>query len=318
MLKKSKLPYAHIDLYKALNEDDIAKFILNGIGNLLGQIESTPKKLVKIATEFFAGFQIKFSIEQAGISVEFNKKDKKAVDLILTTLEKLDEFLTRKGKKAVLFMDEFQTIAEVVSNTSVEATIREAVQKTESVCYIFSGSNRHLIESMFLDRNRPFYNLCDQLTLSRIDKEHYLKYINKASIAKWGKNISPSAIKRILDLTNCHSFYVNKLCSLIWRNKEFPKIDDIDQTWDQYVSENISRVEQELCLLTLNQRKLLLNLANSQKVDRPFGKECSLLWKMSSTSIHRAMEFLILKDYVFVESGIYKVLDPLFKSVLSS
>ena len=61
----------------------------------------------------------------------------------------------------------------------------------------------------------------------------------------------------------------------------------------------------------------ILNLANSQKVDRPFGKEC-ILWKMSSTSIHRAMEFLILKDYVFVESGIYKVLDPLFKSVLSS
>ena len=318
-LEHIKWPYAHIDLYKALSEDDIARFILNGVGRLLGQIERSPKKLMKVAAEFFAGFQLKFAIEKAGVSVEFSKKEKKPVDLILAALEKLDDYVVKSKKEAVLFMDEFQTIAEVVNNNSIEAAIREAAQKAKAVCYVFSGSNRHLIESMFNDRNRPFYNLCDQLTLNRIDSKHYIPYINKAAKAKWDQELPVSLIEIILSITDCHSYYVNKLCSIIWRNTQIPITEDIENAWAQYVDESTSRVEQELSLLTLNQRKLLLNLAISHVIKEPFGQECALLWGMSSTSIHRAMEALLVRDYVFVDqSGAYKILDPLFRSVLNS
>src|SRR3990167_643207 len=39
-------PYVQVDLYKAFSEEDIEKFILNGIGILLGKLEKTPKKLI--------------------------------------------------------------------------------------------------------------------------------------------------------------------------------------------------------------------------------------------------------------------------------
>ncbi len=234
-------------------------------------------------------------------------------------VEKLDDYVVKSKKEAVLFMDEFQTIAEVVNNNSIEAAIREAAQKAKAVCYVFSGSNRHLIESMFNDRNRPFYNLCDQLTLNRIDSKHYIPYINKAAKAKWDQELPVSLIEIILSITDCHSYYVNKLCSIIWRNTQIPITEDIENAWAQYVDESTSRVEQELSLLTLNQRKLLLNLAISHVIKEPFGQECALLWGMSSTSIHRAMEALLVRDYVFVDqSGAYKILDPLFRSVLNS
>jgi AAA+ ATPase superfamily predicted ATPase len=71
-----KWAYAHVDLYKALSEEDIAQFILNGIGQLLGRIEGTPKKLMKVATEFFSGFQLKFVLEKYGLAVEFARKRK--------------------------------------------------------------------------------------------------------------------------------------------------------------------------------------------------------------------------------------------------
>ena len=60
--EKIKWPYAHIDLYKAVSEDDIARFILNGIGKLLGMIENTPSKLIKTATEFFSNFLLGFLV----------------------------------------------------------------------------------------------------------------------------------------------------------------------------------------------------------------------------------------------------------------
>ena len=60
-----KWSYAHVDLYKALSEEDIVKYILNGIGQLLGKIESTPKKLMLLAGEFFSSLHIKVVIEKA-------------------------------------------------------------------------------------------------------------------------------------------------------------------------------------------------------------------------------------------------------------
>lgn len=311
-----KWPYAHIDLYKALSEEDIARFVLNGIGQLLGRIESTPEKLMKVATEFFSGFQLKFVLEKYGLAVEFSRKSKKSIDLILAALEKLDAHAVKRKIQVIIFLDEFQVLAEVINNNSIEAAIREAVQKSQKVSYIFSGSNRHLIEAMFNDKKRPFYNLCDTITLSRITKNHYEPYIKKAAIEQWKQPLSEPALETIFSLTELHPYYVNKLCSLVWQQQALPDTTCIDDAWRRYVAENRSGIERELSLLSLNQRKLLINLAEEEGVKEPFGRQSSDTWGMSVTSVHRAMESLLEKDYVFVdENGRYRVLDPLIKSI---
>lgn len=313
-----KIPYAHIDLYKALSEEDIAQFILNGIGKLLGRIESTPKTLIKTATEFFSGFQVKFVLEKFGLSVEFAQKKKKTTELVLTALERLDTLTAKRKKSIILFLDEFQVLAEVMTNNSMEAAIREAVQKSKNVRYVFSGSNRHLIEVMFNDKKRPFYNLCDTIFLNRIDKKHYISHINKASINRWDKELSEPVIEEIFNVTEFHSYYINKLCSLLWQHLNPIKEKDVSDTWNQYVLENKPGIERELSLLSVNQRKLMIYIANEEEnVFKPFGKKHSNNWLMSSTSIHRAMEWLLEKDYIYIDHNkAYRILDPLMKSVL--
>lgn len=191
------------------------------------------------------------------------------------------------------------------------------MQKSKAVRYVFSGSNRHLIESMFNDRNRPFYNSCDKIALKRIGAEHYVPYIGKAAKARWGAMLGETVIEEILEFTRCHSYYVNKLCSLLWREDQVPSTDIINKLWAQYIEDNRTRVEQELSLLALNQRKILLHLANGHDVKTPFSKEYALLWEMSTTSIHRSMGALITKDYVVVDDEMnYRVLDPLIEAVL--
>src|SRR5580658_4362862 len=61
-----KWAYTHIDLYKALSEEDIEKFILHGSGQLLGKLESAPKQLLRVASDFFASMQIKVILEKTG------------------------------------------------------------------------------------------------------------------------------------------------------------------------------------------------------------------------------------------------------------
>jgi len=314
-----KWPYAHVDLYKALSEEDIVKYILNGIGQLLGKIENAPKKLMLLAGEFFASLQIKVVFEKAGLQLEFNQKNDKPTDIILKSLEKLHELALKKNKHVILFLDEFQVLGEVINNNSIEAVIREVAQKSTNVAYVFSGSNRHLMEQMFYDRKRPFYKLCDQIKLDRIHEKDYEQYINIAAKETWGKTLDYSTLAMIFKLSELHSYYVNKLCSLLWQESKAPTESDVLAAWHCFILENKSSVERELSLISLNQRKLLIFLANHDQTKELFSKNTTQQIDLTTSSVQRAVEILIEKDYVYIDvDKSYRVLDPLIKGVLKT
>lgn len=314
-----KWPYTHIDLYKALSEEDIERYILNGIGQLLGKLESVPKKLLNLASEFFSSIQVKVVLEKAGMKLEFNQNRSSPTDVILTALEKLHELAKKKDKHVILFLDEFQVVGEVTSDHAIEAAIREAVQKSTHVAYVFSGSNRHLMEQMFYDRKRPFYKLCDQIKLDRIHADEYQKYIQLAAQKTWDKILTQDSLDKILELTECHSYYVNKLCSLLWQANTPPAEEDAIIMWQKFVSENKSSVQRELDLLSVNQRKLLIFFANHENSNELFSKKITQTINLTSSSVQRAIEPLIEKDYVYIDDKkSYKILDLLIKSVLAA
>ncbi|MBX3708985.1 MAG: ATP-binding protein [Gammaproteobacteria bacterium] len=314
-----KWPYAYIDLYKALSEEDIERFILQGIGQLLGKIESAPKKLLHLAGDFFASLQIKVVVEKAGIQLEFNQNKLAATDIILKSLEKLHDLAKKKEKRVILFLDEFQIVGEVTHHHAIEAAIREAAQKSSHIAYVFSGSNRHLMEQMFYDRKRPFYKLCDQIKLDRINSSEYEKYIQRAAQKKWNKKLAQKTLDIIFSLTELHPYYLNKLCSLLWQLEKLPTENESSMIWQQFVFENKSTVERELDLLSINQRKLLIFLATNKKTDELFSKKMTKIMNLTSSSVQRAIEPLLEKDYVFIDPNkFYRILDPLIKAVLSS
>jgi len=315
--EKIDWPFAHIDLFKALSEEDIERYILNGIGQLLGKLESVPKKLLNIASDFFSALDIMVVMEKSGIKLEINKRKKNIQEVILKSLENLHQLAVKKNRKVALFMDEFQVVGEATANHTIEAAIREAAQKSTHVSYVFSGSNRHLMEQMFYDRKRPFYKLCDQIKLDRISEEDYELYIQHASIKNWNEKINENSIDVIFEITERHPYYVNKLCSLLWQLKKPPLPENAYFAWNQFVLENKSSIERELQLLSINQRKLMIFIANQNMATEIFGKKTSYNANLAPSSIQRAVEPLIEKDYVYVDNKkFYRILDPLIKSVL--
>ena len=317
-LKHLKLPYSQIDFYKALTKEDIETFILNGIGKLLGQLETTPKKLMQLANDFFSNMQIRVVLLKVGITLDFSARTKKSatISVILEALEKLQDLAAKKGKKVVLFLDEFQVIGEVAEDYSIEAVIREAAQKSPNVAYIFSGSNRHLMEQMFYDKKRPFYKLCALIAVDRISAEAYEEYIQNAAMRTWKAKLDQDTLEAIFAITERHAYYVNKLCASLWEHN-VPKKGDVHRAWEELILENKSLIEREIELLNLNQRRVLISLASSSGVKEPYGKAFATHLNLSLSSIARSLASLIAKDYVFVSSdGTYRVLDPLIRDVL--
>lgn len=317
-LSQVKLPYVIVDLYKAFSEEDIERFILNGIGTLLGSIEKKHKQLISLASDFFSTLHVNVSIEKYGLQLDFSKRKISPAENILNALKKLHDLAEKRQKKIVLYLDEFQSIAEVCQDHTIEAAIREVAQQSEYIVFLFSGSDRHLIEDIFGDKKKPFYNLCDIITLGRISEEHYTRHLHKASNEKWGKPPTQDVIDRIFLYTERHSYYFNKLCSLVWQG-DFPTVDAIDNCWENLIIENKSIIERELGLLTLNQRKILTLMAELDGTEEPFGRQFLSQINLSNSSASRAMQLLINKDYIYLppDQSLYKLLDPLMKSTLA-
>ena len=87
---------------------------------------------------------------------------------ILNILERIEKLSKKYNKKLVLFFDEFQRIYQIAESHPIESVIRQVAQLTKTMSFIFSGSNRHLLYQIFNDRSRPFYKLCDRISLERI------------------------------------------------------------------------------------------------------------------------------------------------------
>ncbi len=317
VLRDIQIPFAHIDLYKALSEEDIVDFILTGIGQLLGKIEPKPDKLIKVAAEFFSGLQITLSAQGYGLSVKWDRKNKRPVDMVIASLEKLDAYAHRSHRQVVIYLDEFQSIYQVMRNNySIEAAIREVAQKSLNTIYIFSGSTRHIIDGIFNDKARPFYRLCDTIYLKRIETKYYKPYINKAAKERWRHLLNEKVIDQILALTENYPYYVNKLCHLLWASTAMPTIESAKHAWYEYAYESKMSIDKQIDELSLNQKRIMIRLCQAPTA-KPFSNHTAREWDMNPASIHQAIKVLIEKDHIYQrEDGYYDIVDPLVKTVL--
>jgi len=129
----------------------------------------------------FSGFGLNASLgtEGADFGITFNfGTSSKTPAVSLTSLGELlksmDEIALKGGWNIVFEMDEFQQISSLETGHAIEAQIRDAVQYARATAFIFLGSNRHLLEQMFSDQSRPFYNLCRIIRLNRIAAEDFI------------------------------------------------------------------------------------------------------------------------------------------------
>lgn len=319
VLHNHKIPYAYIDLYAEMDEDGISNTILGGIGDILYRLESGPKKAIKAVTDFFAGLSISFSFKGAEVKVEFPGARKSPAKLVLTALKGLDALLQKKKKKIVLFLDEFQRLNEVSESVTIEGALRHVAQQSRNICFIFSGSNRHMLNKMFEDRTRPFYNLCDKISLERIAAGDYRPFIQSRAQEKWSKPLAEEIIEEIFFFSMRHPYYLNVLCHQLWNNKEAPTIKTVIAAWEQYAQEEKSKIISDLDNLSSNQSKMLRAIAKYGIKYQATSKEFLALTKFSSSSAVQALKRLQAADYLYVdEKGRYHLLDPLMEYLYSA
>ena len=162
----------HVELYGTVTEKDFITRAFQG----LNQLESNFERLLKSVSKAIKNIKLNLSIDSATgstlVSPSFEAVNEKVI------LEELMNILSKYSQKykLVIAFDEFQEIANYTED-GFEKRLRSFIQQHSNICYIFSGSQQHLITEMFNSNNRAFYKLAESFHLDKIETKHYIPWI---------------------------------------------------------------------------------------------------------------------------------------------
>lgn len=312
-----KLPFTMLELTMATTIQEVEAIISKHISNLIYSILPRTNKAKHKILNLFRWLHPEFILNLAGQQLIFHpeRSNTSPIENIAELLKKLDLSAQTVNKRVIVVMDEFQQLSEIQNHT-VEAAIRNAMQYSKNVSYIFLGSNRHMLLNMFNNRNRPFYNSCETIKLDRISHEDNLEFIQNAAVKKWGKKLPYSLVNEILQLTECHPSYVNRICGYFWLVNEKPTSEKVSRYWLDFIASRHAEFTQNILNLSKNQRKVLAYIANtpSEKIG---GHKLSLAIGIPEASVRQAQKKLLDIDYLYEDKqGLVRVLDPAFRDFI--
>jgi len=311
-----RISYSSIDLLAAYSEEYVRDQIVNKVSRLVFELLPSINKAKSRLINIFKQMKPEISVGAFGQRLSLSLSNRPLQD-ITELLLKLDEVAKCFKKRAVIFMDEFQQISQLKNHHSIEASIRHAVERSENVAYVFSGSNRHLLKQMFGDQGRPLYRLCQTITLERMKKGVYSGYLQKLAHIKWKRAIPSDAIERIFAYTELHPFYMNVLCQMLWGKQDIASVEEIDTIWHNYVKAQRHIISHDIMKLSINQRRVITALARLPTVEIQSAEFTAPL-KISASSAQQSIERLIHNDLVYKGIGeFFRVLDPAMRYYLN-
>lgn len=174
------------------------------------------------------------------------------------TLREIFQYLESVDKRCLVVIDEFQQITRYPEK-NVEEILRTQIQKLANVTFVFSGSRRRLMEEMFFSAKRPFYQSARPLRLEPIVKDTYFQFADHHFKAA-GKAIDRQAFELVYDTFWGVTLYVQRLMKDAFietvQGQTFTE-QTARQLIDDYISENDSRIREQLSFISEAQKELL-------------------------------------------------------------
>ncbi|MFC1336948.1 MAG: ATP-binding protein [gamma proteobacterium symbiont of Clathrolucina costata] len=317
-LDTPKLIPVHLDLMLTSSPEAVQQYILRAVGEAITEISPIASKLNMAGQQLkkaLLSLRPKIEITDDGFKIHL-EATKPPVESISDALTGLDELAHKHGYRVVFYMDEFQQLAEMADNETLEGAIRHAAQHARATAYIFTGSNRHMLSLMFDDSARPLYHLCDKIVIERIEEAEYSEYLQKQAKKHWNKSLSESAFLNIMAHTQRHPYYVNVLCRHLWHEKNPPSEKKVSEAWRRYVQYERGRVISDINKLSNNQREMLILIANNP-TDKPYAEQYLSQITFARGSARGVLKILLEQDYVvYGQDGVYRLQDPVIETYI--
>ncbi|MBU8849375.1 MAG: ATP-binding protein [Desulfobacterales bacterium] len=303
----------YIDLYGTTSE----KEFMTRVFQQLNVLETNTDKLLNLLKSSINKFSFQISVDPATNSPTITPAFKSADEsLVLKNLmELLVKFSTKR--KIVIALDEFQEVGKYANADSFEKQLRSYIQQQSNICYIFSGSQQHLLTAMFQSQNRAFYQQASSYPLKQIETEHYIPWMEKL-FNDGSLSISKANLKRIVERFENHPMYIQLFCFFLWRELQHESWNDQTVNMIERVMIDQKHLEYQTLWdnLSINQKKTLKLVLMNDGQNLFAAEELTMVNIKTASIVTRCLKTLSEKE-ILVKNGKYIIQDLFLKKWLA-
>ena len=233
----------------------------------------------------------------------------------IDTFSELILLLSKSSKKVVLAFDEFQQISNYPQK-NIEEYLRTLLQTLPNVIVFFSGSDQHMLLSMFSSIDRPFYNFGQYLKLGPIDSEKYVNFIQQHFLDN-GKSIEKADLYNLVEWCNNRTMNIQIVANRLYSGKKKKITTDIIQRKKELILKEKEDIYYTMRrILSKGQWAVIKAFAEEGKVYEPYGKKFMKKFRFTNAStIRRVVNFCLDKGLLYQSndgSESYFELDDIF------
>ncbi|MDZ7755510.1 MAG: ATP-binding protein [Rhodohalobacter sp.] len=294
--------YADLMVTQSMPEatEAITKAVFNRFGKTSSGISSSIQRLLSKV-----GVSLRFN-EASGVPEIFfglqrPKSEKQSFDA-------LGDFLSNRKKRVVIALDEFQQVTSY-ENVNAEVVFRNWMQEFPDIRFIYSGSHRSLMTSMFSDKSRPFYKSSQLLPLEPITEEDYREFIVN-HFSENEKTIDSATITELYEWARGQTYTVQRICNYLFDYYEEATVEKLQVVFDKLIDQDKPMFASFQKMLTKVQWKVLKSIAKEEPLENPLGNEFIQKYALgASSSVQVALKSLQKKEIVIKEGDKFLVHD---------
>ena len=297
----------YVDLYQT---DSLELLVKKLADTILGTLDSTEDTIIKNVISFFKMLRPVVTVDpmtgEPGFKVDVEPGQGEY------SLSEIFAYMEQSDYRCFVAFDEFQTIAGY-ADKNVEALLRSYIQRLTNVNFIFSGSQRHVLENMFASASRPFYQSTQMMPLGTIDKSAYHAF-SSDMMRNNGQSIDEETFDYLYTKLSSHTWYVHTLLNRLYETG-IETIDKatVDDILADILLENEGTFQTFLRLVTPIQAKVLHAVATEGTIKEIQGKAFLTRYQLGAAStVKTAVKSLVGKELLLDNNGEYQIYDRFF------
>ena len=292
------------------------KTVAEMVSKLGSAILETLKPKGKKAWEKFLAI---LSSVRSGISFDINGQPSWTMSVgdihsPTATLDEIFAYLQNADRPCLVVIDEFQQITKY-GDPNIEAEIRTRVQYCSNAHFVFSGSRRQLMGSIFTSPARPFYQSVTLYHLDRLPLDRYSEFC-VSLFKKRGKYLDIAVVNHLYKQFDGVTYYMQRVMNELFSQTAVGATcveNDVSKAVDEIIAVSSTIYEDLMYQLPEKQSRVLMAVAkdgSAQNVTSgSFTKRHGLT---SPNSVKSAIPALIDKGLLTQDKGVYKVYDLFF------
>ena len=230
------------------------------------------------------------------------------------TLDEIFTYLEKADKPCLVAIDEFQQITRYGDET-IEATIRTYVQRCTNAHFIFSGSQRHMMNGMFTSPSRPFYQSVTIMNLQPLDLNVYTDFcVGKFEEAR--KHLDAAVVALLYERFEAVTSYMHRVMNVLFSRTDKGATCDVsmvDEAVEFIIRLSSDTYESLFYQMPEKQRSLFLAIAREGKATEVTSGAFIRRNKLNSaSSVSSALKGLLDKDFITEDKSVYSVYDQFF------